>query len=295
VQASTRPSTPHCRNGHQAPADSRGPDAGLSHGRPRAARGARPAHAAARTRGDPRRARGRGHVRRRPGTGRRPAPGRLRALPGRARPRVVRPRLRPGRGGVHGLELSAPVAAEGVRSCAHCVRWKEGRTDLCAAGYAETGFTHPGALAEAMTVPAALVHPLPAHRPLAPAALLEPAACAANALLDAGPPPPAARPDVVGDGPLGADRARPAAAVRAPRTGRLQPTAGPGPRRPAGPPRPRWAPTARSRAGAAASTWRWRPPTTLPTPAPRCGWPAAAAPCCCRASPGPDTPRWTRT
>ena len=110
--------------------------------------------------------------------------------------------------GVHGLELGMPVVAEGVRSCAQCVRCKEGRPNLCSGDYAETGFTHPGALAEALTVPAALVHPLPEHRPLAPAALLEPAACVANALLesglsDTGLPEPSARVAVVGDGPLG--------------------------------------------------------------------------------------------
>jgi len=110
--------------------------------------------------------------------------------------------------GVHGLELGMPIVAEGVRSCAQCVRCKEGRPNLCSGDYAETGFTHPGALAEALTVPAALVHPLPAHRPLAPAALLEPAACVANALieaglLEAGLPEPSARLAVIGDGPLG--------------------------------------------------------------------------------------------
>lgn len=105
--------------------------------------------------------------------------------------------------GVHGLELGAPVVAEGVRCCAQCERCKEGRANLCAGPYAETGFTHPGALAEALTVPAALIHPLPTDRPLAPAALLEPAACVANALLEAGAPPPACRLAVVGDGPLG--------------------------------------------------------------------------------------------
>jgi L-iditol 2-dehydrogenase len=105
--------------------------------------------------------------------------------------------------GVHGIELGAPVVAEGVRACAQCERCKEGRTNLCAGPYAETGFTHPGALAEALTVPAALIHPLPPDRPVAPAALLEPAACIANALLEAGAPAPSSRIAIVGDGALG--------------------------------------------------------------------------------------------
>jgi L-iditol 2-dehydrogenase len=96
-----------------------------------------------------------------------------------------------------------PVVAEGLRSCGVCDRCAEGRTNLCAAGYAETGFTLPGALAERLAVPAGLVHRLPADRPLEPAALLEPAACVASGLLEVGMPLPGQRVAVVGDGPLG--------------------------------------------------------------------------------------------
>ncbi len=35
------------------------------------------------------------------------------------------------------------VVAEGIRSCGRCARCRAGRTNLCAAEYAETGFTHP--------------------------------------------------------------------------------------------------------------------------------------------------------
>jgi L-iditol 2-dehydrogenase len=105
--------------------------------------------------------------------------------------------------GVPGLAPGDPVVAEGLRSCGVCDRCAEGRTNLCTAGYAETGFTHPGALAERLVVPAGLVHRLPADRPLEPAALLEPAACVASGLLEAGLPLPGSRVAVVGDGPLG--------------------------------------------------------------------------------------------
>jgi threonine dehydrogenase-like Zn-dependent dehydrogenase len=105
--------------------------------------------------------------------------------------------------GVNDLAPGDPVVAEGLRSCGVCDRCGEGRTNLCTAGYAETGFTLPGALAERLAVPARLVHRLPADRPLEPAALLEPAACVASALLEAGMPLPGARVAVVGDGPLG--------------------------------------------------------------------------------------------
>ncbi|HEX6686768.1 MAG TPA: alcohol dehydrogenase catalytic domain-containing protein [Candidatus Limnocylindrales bacterium] len=105
--------------------------------------------------------------------------------------------------GTNGLAPGVPVVAEGVRSCGICHRCAEGRVNLCAGPYAETGFTHPGALAELLVVPAKLVHPLPPGRPLEAAALIEPAACVATGLLEVGMPPAGARLAVVGDGPLG--------------------------------------------------------------------------------------------
>jgi len=106
--------------------------------------------------------------------------------------------------GVQGsLAPGDPVVAEGLRACGVCARCAEGRTNLCTADYAETGFTHQGALADRLVVPARLVHRLPATRPLEPAALLEPAACVASGLLEAGVPRPGSRVAVVGDGPLG--------------------------------------------------------------------------------------------
>jgi threonine dehydrogenase-like Zn-dependent dehydrogenase len=111
--------------------------------------------------------------------------------------------VRAGPGEPAGLAPGDPVVAEGLRACGVCARCAEGRTNLCMAAYAETGFTHQGALADRLVVPARLVHRLPAQRPLEPAALLEPAACVANGLLEAGVPRPGSRVAVVGDGPLG--------------------------------------------------------------------------------------------
>jgi threonine dehydrogenase-like Zn-dependent dehydrogenase len=105
--------------------------------------------------------------------------------------------------GVAWLTAGQPVVAEGVRSCRTCARCREGRTNLCTGPYAETGFTHAGALADRLVVPAVLVHQLPADRPVAPAALLEPAACVASGLLELGMPEPGSRIAVVGDGALG--------------------------------------------------------------------------------------------
>ena len=85
---------------------------------------------------------------------------------------------------VGGVAPGDRVVAEGFRACGVCDRCKEGRTNLCSAEYAETGFTHAGAFAEYVSVPARLVHRLPPDADLEAAALLEPAACVAQGLLD---------------------------------------------------------------------------------------------------------------
>jgi L-iditol 2-dehydrogenase len=85
---------------------------------------------------------------------------------------------------VAGIEPGDLVVAEGFRACGACERCAEGRTNLCNAEYAETGFTHAGAFAGFLCVPARLVHRLPAGSDLAAAAVLEPAACVAQGLLE---------------------------------------------------------------------------------------------------------------
>ncbi len=104
--------------------------------------------------------------------------------------------------GVRGLAPGDRVVAEGFRACGVCDRCKEGRTNLCLSDYAETGFTHQGAFAEYLAVPARLVHRLPPDADLEAAALLEPASCVAQGLLEV-----ALRPGldvaVVGAGTLG--------------------------------------------------------------------------------------------
>ena len=104
--------------------------------------------------------------------------------------------------GVLGLARGDRVVAEGFRACGVCDRCKEGRTNLCSAEYAETGFTHPGAFAGFVAVPARLVHRLPPDADLEAAALLEPAACVAQGLLEVGTPP-GLHAAVVGAGTLG--------------------------------------------------------------------------------------------
>ena len=86
--------------------------------------------------------------------------------------------------GVDGIEEGAGVVAEGFRACGDCARCREGLTNLCDVEYAETGFTHAGAFADYVCVPAHLVHQLPPGTDLAAAALLEPAACVAQGLLE---------------------------------------------------------------------------------------------------------------
>jgi threonine dehydrogenase-like Zn-dependent dehydrogenase len=104
---------------------------------------------------------------------------------------------------VTGLQPGRGVVAENIRPCGRCIRCAEGHNNLCLGDYAETGFTHPGALAERVVVPAHLVYPLPEDRPIAAAAMLEPAACVAGGLLNIGMPRAGSRIAVVGDGPLG--------------------------------------------------------------------------------------------
>jgi threonine dehydrogenase-like Zn-dependent dehydrogenase len=104
--------------------------------------------------------------------------------------------------GVEGVSAGDPVVAEGFRACEICVRCREGLTNLCLAEYAETGFTHQGAFAEYLCVPAGLVHRLPPGSDLEAAALLEPAACVACGLLEADLRPGLAV-AVVGSGTLG--------------------------------------------------------------------------------------------
>jgi 2-desacetyl-2-hydroxyethyl bacteriochlorophyllide A dehydrogenase len=104
--------------------------------------------------------------------------------------------------GVEGLRPGDVVVAEGFRACGDCARCREGRTNLCSAEYAETGFTHPGAFAEFLSVPAKLVHRLPDGTDPAAAAVLEPAACVAQGLLEVDLRPGLAV-AVVGAGALG--------------------------------------------------------------------------------------------
>ncbi|MEW2636236.1 alcohol dehydrogenase catalytic domain-containing protein [Streptomyces sp. NPDC048389] len=104
--------------------------------------------------------------------------------------------------GVPASLVGRKVVGEGFRNCQVCARCHAGETTLCGAGYEETGFTQPGAMAQTLTLPARLLHPLPDDADLAAAALLEPAACVAAAALKADVRP-GERVAVVGTGTLG--------------------------------------------------------------------------------------------
>ena len=104
--------------------------------------------------------------------------------------------------GVPGSLVGRKVVGEGFRSCQVCDRCHAGETTLCGAGYEETGFTQPGAMAATLTLPARLLHPLPDDCDLTAAALLEPAACIAAAAIKANARP-GERVAVVGTGTLG--------------------------------------------------------------------------------------------
>lgn len=104
--------------------------------------------------------------------------------------------------GVDPALVGRRTVAEGFRTCGACERCRDGETSLCEGGYAETGFTEPGAFADHLTVPARLLHPLHDDADLRAAALLEPAAVIAAAVR-AGRPRPGERIAVVGAGTLG--------------------------------------------------------------------------------------------
>jgi 2-desacetyl-2-hydroxyethyl bacteriochlorophyllide A dehydrogenase len=94
------------------------------------------------------------------------------------------------------------VVGEGFRNCQACDACRTGQTTLCEAPYEETGFTQPGAWNSSLRLPARLLHVLPDDADLRAAALLEPAACVAEACLLAAPVP-GERVAVVGGGTLG--------------------------------------------------------------------------------------------
>jgi threonine dehydrogenase-like Zn-dependent dehydrogenase len=104
--------------------------------------------------------------------------------------------------GVDPALVGRRTVAEGFRACGRCERCRSGETSLCGGGYAETGFTEPGAFADHLTVPARLLHPLRDDADLRAAALLEPSAVIAAAVR-AGRPRPGERVAVVGAGTLG--------------------------------------------------------------------------------------------
>ncbi|MFI8187688.1 zinc-binding dehydrogenase [Streptomyces sp. NPDC085946] len=104
--------------------------------------------------------------------------------------------------GVPGSLVGRKVVGEGFRNCQVCDRCHAGETTLCTAGYEETGFTQPGAMAATLTLPARLLHVLPDDADLTAAALLEPAACIAAAALKANARP-GEKVAVVGTGTLG--------------------------------------------------------------------------------------------
>ncbi|MFF8030725.1 MULTISPECIES: zinc-binding dehydrogenase [unclassified Streptomyces] len=104
--------------------------------------------------------------------------------------------------GVPAPLVGRKVVGEGFRNCQVCDRCHAGETTLCSAGYEETGFTQPGAMAATLTLPARLLHVLPDDADLSAAALLEPAACVAAAALKANAVP-GERVAVVGTGTLG--------------------------------------------------------------------------------------------
>lgn len=78
-------------------------------------------------------------------------------------------------------EPSSRVVVEGIIPCAECEACVRGASNLCST-YEEIGFTKPGALAELISVPTSLVHPLSDDVDLNDAVLIEPMAVVWRAL-----------------------------------------------------------------------------------------------------------------
>ncbi len=72
-------------------------------------------------------------------------------------------------------------SSKGVIPCGECPGCARGDTNLCET-YDEIGFTHPGAIAELISVPATLVHRLDSTVSLEDAVLVEPMAVVWRAL-----------------------------------------------------------------------------------------------------------------
>jgi 2-desacetyl-2-hydroxyethyl bacteriochlorophyllide A dehydrogenase len=103
--------------------------------------------------------------------------------------------------GVTGFTPGDHVVGEGIVPCGHCAPCRSGATNLCET-YDEFGFTRDGAAADAIIVPAVLLHRLAGTVDLAEAALVEPASVVLRALRRA-VPAPGIRALVVGDGTIG--------------------------------------------------------------------------------------------
>lgn len=97
--------------------------------------------------------------------------------------------------------VGARVVVEGIVACGACSECAQGDTNRCRI-YDEVGFTRPGAAAELVRVPAALVHPLADGVSFASGVLVEPAAVVYRAI-DRAQLAPGTRVLIVGDGTLG--------------------------------------------------------------------------------------------
>jgi threonine dehydrogenase-like Zn-dependent dehydrogenase len=104
---------------------------------------------------------------------------------------------------VHESELGpvgSRVVVEGIIPCGHCDACQRGATNLCAV-YDEIGFTRPGALAERISAPTALVHRLSDGVAVDDAVLVEPMAVVWRALTRI-PLRPGLDVAVIGDGTI---------------------------------------------------------------------------------------------
>lgn len=102
---------------------------------------------------------------------------------------------------VHNVKVGDHVVGEHVVTCGRCVYCKNGKPNLCAKAQV-IGLHRPGALAEYLSIPGALVYRIPKSLDFKEAALMEPLAIALYAVREAGFLLDK-RVAVIGQGPIG--------------------------------------------------------------------------------------------
>lgn len=105
--------------------------------------------------------------------------------------------------GVTGLTRGMPAAIDTLIRCHRCFNCQQGWVCHCERGYAQTGFTHPGGMAEYVVVRQEQIYPVQPESDLRLIAFAEPSSCAAHGVVKA-ELKPGDNVVILGAGPIGA-------------------------------------------------------------------------------------------